>query len=266
MNGSASVPRRTRSTGTSSPRAVRKAEIYRALRELRDRYADEIRARFPDIPRRVSGYNLDQLLPENGFHVARALVGSESTCVTVLEATVRLVDSPPARSLLVLGYPDVYQAADHVPAVMATHPIACEGLDQGLVDDMLQKGLHPDTVKELPGGRRLAAGGIRRRRPRVGRRGRPRRHGYPGRGARAPSMLLFDRPSEEARIWKVRESGLGATAIVPGKPDTEPGWEDSAVPPERLGDYLRDLTSLWTDMAITPTCTATSGRAAALPG
>ncbi|HXZ04518.1 MAG TPA: FAD-binding oxidoreductase, partial [Ktedonobacteraceae bacterium] len=84
----------------------RRGEIYAGLKRLRDTYSDLIRARYPKIPRRVSGYNLDQLLPENGFHVARALVGTEGTCVTVLQATVRLVQSPPARSLLVIGFPD----------------------------------------------------------------------------------------------------------------------------------------------------------------
>ena len=87
----------------------RKGEIYSGLRDLRDRYADEIRRCFPNIPRRVSGYNLPYLLPEHGFDVAKALVGSESTCVMVLEAKARLVQSPPVRSLLVLGYPDIYQ-------------------------------------------------------------------------------------------------------------------------------------------------------------
>src|SRR5262249_42056914 len=76
----------------------RKGEIYARLKGLRDRYADRIRERYPRIPRRVSGYNLDDLLPENHFNVARALVGSEGTCVTILEATLRLVASPPARS------------------------------------------------------------------------------------------------------------------------------------------------------------------------
>jgi FAD/FMN-containing dehydrogenase len=92
----------------------RRGDIYRRLKALRDKYADQIRLRFPDIPRRVSGYNLPFLLPEHGFDVAKALVGSEGTCVMILEATLRLVPSPPVRSLLVLGYPDVYCAGDHV--------------------------------------------------------------------------------------------------------------------------------------------------------
>src|SRR5205807_7751754 len=89
----------------------RRGAIYSKLKSIRDKYADLIRSRFPKIPRRVSGYNLDELLPENGFHVARALVGTEGTCVTTLQATLRLVESPRARALLVLGYPTVYDAA-----------------------------------------------------------------------------------------------------------------------------------------------------------
>src|SRR3954467_5019448 len=106
----------------------RRGEIYRRLRELRDRYADLIRRRFPRLPRRVSGYNLDELLPERGFHVARLLTGSEGTCVTFLEATVRLVPAPKARVLLVIGCADVGAAAERVPEVLAAGPIAEEDM------------------------------------------------------------------------------------------------------------------------------------------
>ena len=105
----------------------RRGEIYARLRDLRDRYGELVRQRYPKIPRRCSGYNLDQLLPENGFHVARALVGSESTCVTLLEATTRLVPSPQHRRTVVFGYPDRFTAGDHVPAIMAHGPIGLEG-------------------------------------------------------------------------------------------------------------------------------------------
>jgi len=107
----------------------RKGEIYAKLRHLRDKYGDLIRERFPKIPRRVSGYGLDHLLPENGFNVARALVGTESTCVTILEAKLRLVHSPPHRVLVVLGFDDIATAADHVPDCNTHGPIALEGLD-----------------------------------------------------------------------------------------------------------------------------------------
>ena len=101
-----------------------RSRVYRGLRGIRDEYADDIRSGFPDIPRRVSGYNLDSLLPENGFDVARALVGSESTLVTVLHAELDLVPVLPKRVLVVLGFPDIFAAAEAVPAVLEHDPVA----------------------------------------------------------------------------------------------------------------------------------------------
>ncbi len=119
----------------------RRGEIYAGLRRIRDAWADLIRTRFPRIPRRVSGYNLDELLPENGFNVARALVGTEGTCVTVLEARCALKHSPQHRRLVLLGFADPFIAADHVPAVLEHGPIGLEGFDGLLVDYMRKKRL-----------------------------------------------------------------------------------------------------------------------------
>ncbi len=227
----------------------RRGEIYARLKSLRDRYASLIRERYPQIPRRVSGYNLDQLLSENGFHVARALVGSECTCVTVLEATTRLVYSPPARTLLVLGYPDVYTAADHLMEVLAYQPIALEGMDDRLINDVRRKGLHPEGLALLPegGGWLLAEFGGETREEADARARKLMEELGRRQGAinRAPSLRLLDSLREGRMIWQIRESGLGATAFVPGKPITWEGWEDSAVPPEKVGDYLRDFRKLY---------------------
>src|SRR5437763_11683936 len=185
----------------------RRGEIYRKLRELRDRNAAAIRSRFPMIPRRVSGFDLPQLLPERGFNVARALVGTEGTCALVLAATVRLVHSPPCRSLLVLGYEDVYHAADHIPEVMEAAPIGCEGIDERLVQEMKWKGIHPDDVKLLPDGGgwlMVEFGGETREEA----DGKARKLMDRLRGG--PSMKLFDTREEEKHLWKVREAGLGA--------------------------------------------------------
>src|SRR5579871_507232 len=223
----------------------RRGIIYERLLDLRNRYAELIRARFPKIPRRVSGYNIDQLLPENGFNVARALVGSEGTCVTVLEAELRLVDSPPARSLLVLGYPSVYEAGDHVPEILGSGCIGLEGLDDVLVSDMEAVGLHKGAETLLPEGRGwllVEFGGADKAESDERARALMRKlENAPNR----PSVRLYDDPPLEKLVWKVRESGLGATARVPGRPITWEGWEDSAVPPERLGSYLRQLRSLF---------------------
>jgi FAD/FMN-containing dehydrogenase/Fe-S oxidoreductase len=222
----------------------RRGEIYAGLKALRDKYANVIRTRFPNLPRRVSGYNLDQLLPENGFHVARALVGTEGTCVTVLEAKTRLVHSPPARSLLVLGYTDAYLAADHVPQIMAHGPIGLEGFDRRLVENMRKKHLQLENIALLPegGGWLLVEFGGETRQE---AEDRARLLAEELRRAmNAPSMKLCTEPQEVARIWSVRETGLGASVFVPGEPHGWEGWEDAAVPPAQLGSYLRDLWKL----------------------
>jgi FAD/FMN-containing dehydrogenase/Fe-S oxidoreductase len=219
-------------------------ELARKLRELAARYGDRVRERYPDIPRRVSGYNLDRLLPEAGFNVAGALVGTESTCVTVLEATVRLIESPPARSLVVLGYDDAPTAGDHVPEVREHRPLALEGIDDTLLTDMGLVGIHDEDLSLLPDGRGFLLvefGGETKEeaddKARALMAEAKKHKGLKG-------MKLYDDPGSEAHLWEVREAGLGATAFIPGKPDTYEGWEDSAVPPERVGDYLRELTKL----------------------
>jgi NAD-dependent dihydropyrimidine dehydrogenase PreA subunit len=223
----------------------RRGETYQQLKALRDRYADLIRQRYPRIPRRVSGFNLDELLPESGFHVARALVGSEGTCVTVLEATTRLVVySPPVRSLLVLGYPNAYSAGDHVMEVLAHGPTGLEGVDSRLVGYMRKKKLHPEDIELLPeGGGWLPVEFGGENKEEADARARKLMDELK-RQRHAPTMKLFDDPAQEHMVWQIRESGLGATAFVPGESDSWPGWEDSAVPPERVGDYLRDRRKL----------------------
>src|SRR3954468_18883979 len=226
-------------------RGGRAADIYRALRTLRDAYAEDIRQHFPEIARRVSGYNLPPLLAENGFNVARALVGSEGTCVVVLEATLRLLENPPARSLLVLAYDDVYCAGDHVPEVMKHGPIALEGLDDRLISDMKMVHLHPGNAKLLPdgGGWLLVEFGGKDKED-ADNKARAAMAALK-RSPNAPRMHLYDDPPKEKQIWQVRESGLGATAHVPQKKITWEGWEDSSVPPQNLGKYLRELRQLF---------------------
>jgi FAD/FMN-containing dehydrogenase len=225
-------------------RGGRPASIYASLADIADRYGDAVRSRFPRIPRRVSGYGLDQLLPENGFNVARALVGTEGTCAMLLGATVELVPSPPARALVVLGFSDVYAACDRIRDVLEHEPVGLEGFDGHLVADMREKGLQPHEVALLPEGTGwllVEFGGDDRREAEA--KARRLIHKL-GNGKGAPSAKLFDDPAGEAKIWEVREAALGATARVPNRPDAWPGWEDSAVPPEAFADYLRQLRSL----------------------
>src|ERR1700732_33997 len=118
----------------------RHGEIYAKLRTIQEKYAVLIRARFPKIPRRVSGYNLDELLPENNFNVARALVGTEGTCAIVLEAKLKLIHSPQHRTLVGLGYSDIFAAAHHVPELLEFGPIGLEGFEGSIVEGLVRKG------------------------------------------------------------------------------------------------------------------------------
>jgi len=218
----------------------RKGEIYAGLRRLQDSYTTLVRERYPDIPRRVSGYNLDQLLPENGFNVARALVGSEGTCVTILEAECELKPSPQHRRLVVLGFADAFIAADHVPQVLAFKPIGLEGFDGYLVQCMLKKHLAVDDVRLLPKGDGFLlcefGADSAEDADRQANDFMNAAHGFESK----PTVVLYSEGDAE-RVWRVRESGLGASVFVPGQPSAWEGWEDSAVAPEKLGAFLREL-------------------------
>ncbi|MDH6548134.1 FAD/FMN-containing dehydrogenase/Fe-S oxidoreductase [Streptomyces sp. SAI-208] len=222
-----------------------RATVYRQLRALRDTYAEEIRARFPDIPRRVSGYNLDSLLPEHGFDVAGLLVGSESTLVTVLRAELELVPVVEERTLVVLGFPDIETAADAVPAILPYEPIALEGLDARLIRDERIKRLNPKARAELPEGNAFLMVQFGGKTLREADEHAHRMLDGLHESEHDPTVAFLDDPAHEQELWQVREAGLGATAHIPGRPDTFEGWEDSAVPPERLGDYLRRLRGLY---------------------
>ncbi|MFN2532636.1 MAG: FAD-binding and (Fe-S)-binding domain-containing protein [Pyrinomonadaceae bacterium] len=222
----------------------RRGQIYAGLKTLRDKYLDDIRKSFPHIPRRVSGYNLPWLLPENGFHVARALVGSECTCVLVLEATTRLIDWPAVRSLLVIGYKDIFEAADHVTEPLPFKPMALEALDDTFLQDMKKKGMHPQHLDLMPDGKAwllVEFGGSSKAESDANAR---KLMDALQRNGNTPSMKLFDDPAYERLIWNLREEGLGATAKIPGEPENHEGWEDSSVPPAKLGGYLRELKRL----------------------
>jgi FAD/FMN-containing dehydrogenase/Fe-S oxidoreductase len=223
----------------------RPAEIYRRLQSLRDTYAAEVRRHYPNIPRRVSGYNLDYLMPENNFHVARALVGSESTCVLVLRAKTKLIHSPQHRVLLVVAYPSVFAAADQSPRINDLGPIAVEGFERRVIDNEHLKG------KNLPGMKFFSEGGAwllvefgaDTPEQAIAHGQRAKRWIEAHDPDHLSAQLLIEK-AEQKHAMEIRELGLGATR-VPGKmAETWPGWEDAAVPPAKLGAYLRDFYKL----------------------
>ncbi len=226
----------------------RQGQIYQALRDLRDRYADLIRARFPNIKRRVSGYNLDQLLPENGFNVARALVGTEGTCALTLNAKMRLVKSPPQRVVLVLGFEDIYVAGDAVPEYQQFNPIAIEGLDYKIIRGLQERNLAKAEIDLLPAGNAWVV--VEFGADTLGdaiAQAEKAEHYFKNRTiGPQPSTWLVPDSQLQQRIWSIRENGASAThlSIDPNSPDPVVGWEDAAVDPHRLGDYLRAFQKL----------------------
>src|ERR1700683_2501997 len=223
----------------------RATQLRESLKQIAAQYAGLIRQKFPNIPRRVSGYNLNYLLPENGFHVARALVGSERTCVTLLEPTCRLVESPPERVLLVVAYPDIFQCADHVPEIMAHKPIGLEGLDDLLVAYTRQKGINSEGLALLPeGGGWLMVEFGAQTAPDAESQARALMQDLTRRVS-PPNFHLYTNKQQVKRVWDVRESALGATSHVSGEAMSWEGWEDAAVAPDKLGGYLRDLRKMF---------------------
>ncbi|MBD8079811.1 FAD-binding protein [Cellulosimicrobium arenosum] len=198
-----------------------------------------IRTEFGRFGRQVSGYSLEHLLPENGSDLAKALVGTEGTLVTVLAATVRLVPVPSAPTLVVLGYPDMPSAADDVPTFLDLNPLAVEGLDARLVD-VVRRAKGDASVPPLPPGAGWLMVEVGGATPEEARENAELIVGASGSDA---TMILPAGP-DATKMWQIRADGAGLAGRTPQGEQAWPGWEDSAVPPERLGDYLRDLDAL----------------------
>jgi FAD/FMN-containing dehydrogenase/Fe-S oxidoreductase len=226
-----------------------------ALTALTDGHGDVLRTHLDRFTRQVSGYALHHLLPERGADLARALVGSEGTCAIVLEASLRLVPSPTHTLLVVLGYPDVAAAGDAVPGLLPHGPVACEGIDRRIVDAVTRRR-GPDAVPPLPRGGawlfvELAGGDLAELHTAADRLVAD---------ADATDHLAVDDTVAARALWRIREDGAALSSRSAPPPGADPtaagepayaGWEDAAVPPERLGDYLRAFDALLIDHGLT---------------
>ncbi|PWW56893.1 FAD/FMN-containing dehydrogenase [Actinokineospora spheciospongiae] len=220
-------------TGTSDP------DLDARLRAVVGADLAVVRTEYGRFPRQASGYPLDALLPERRFDVVGSLVGSEGTLAVVLDATVALAEAPAARALAVLGYPDMPTAADATPALVALGPLAVEGMDRRLVDVVTARRGQAG-VPDLPRGAGwllVETGGAT---PAEARQ----RALEVLAGAGAVDGRVLTGAGEIAALWRIRSDGVGLAGRTPGGADAWPGWEDAAVPPERLGAYLRDLDAL----------------------
>ncbi len=233
-------------------RAVDSADLHSVQRasELTDQLKDliqhnlaSVRLELETIPRQVSGYHLGQLLPEHGFDVARALAGSEGTCAVIVRAKVELVAKPAATALLCLGYANTVESARDIIPILETSPSAIEGLD-ALIVDIMRHRRGEESVNSLPDGSaflmvEFSAESLEEAAARcaelvetVQQSGRVLDH-----------AIVVD-PVERGKLWRIREDGAGLSSRrIDGK-QTWPGWEDSAVAPENLADYLEELLAL----------------------
>ncbi|WP_344587135.1 FAD-binding and (Fe-S)-binding domain-containing protein [Actinomadura vinacea] len=219
-----------------------RARLIASLHLLAQRNLAALRTNLGRFPRQVSGYALEHLLPERRFDLAKALVGSEGTLAVVLSATVRLISPPPAAALVVLGFRDACAAADAVPALLEHRPLAIEGLDQALTDIVVR----PETraaIDTLPAAKAwlfAKLGG-------TGEELTGRAQALAESARQAAGFTggeVITEPARARRLWRIREDGAGLATRLPDGAEAWPGWEDAAVPPDRLGSYLRQFTGL----------------------
>ncbi|MBO3085063.1 FAD-binding and (Fe-S)-binding domain-containing protein [Cellulomonas fengjieae] len=220
-------------------------DVVPGLDALVRAHLDVMRTELGRFGRQVSGYSLEHLLPEKGTDLAKALVGTEGTVATLLGATVRLVPVAAAPVLVVLGYPDMPSAADAVPALLAHAPLAIEGMDSRLVD-VVRRVRGAAAVPQLPagGGWLMVEVGGDTLDEALGRA-----HALAA-SSGTSAVGLFPPGPEAAAMWRIREDGAGLGGRTPSGEQAWPGFEDSAVPPERLGAYLRELEALMASHAV----------------
>ncbi|CAM5437357.1 Dimethylmenaquinone methyltransferase OS=Streptomyces viridochromogenes OX=1938 GN=ACM01_12515 PE=4 SV=1 [Streptomyces viridochromogenes] len=200
------------------------------LRALVEGDLARLRTGFPELPRRISGYALDALLPENGADVTRSFCGSEGTLGVLTEAVVRLVPAPRARALAVLAYADESAAAEAAAGLLPLGPLTVEGMAADLVpaSAALPRGgawLFVETGGESAGEARARAEAIVR-------------------AADVVDAAVVTDPAGQRALWRLREDASGTATRMPDGTEAWPGWEDCAVPPHRLGAYLREFRAL----------------------
>ena len=230
----------------ASPEVAPPSRLVDDLTAIANSGLATIRTQFGRFGRQVSGYSLDNLLPENKFDLTRLLVGSEGTLGIVTEARVRLVNEPAHKMLVVLGYPDIAAAGDATAAILEHRPTACEGIDSRIVD-VVRERKGPAAVPPLPAGAAWVFVEV------VGTSAQDtaERAAEVGKSCGAMDYLVVPDPARAASLWRIREDGAGLSARSTANRPAHAGWEDAAVPPQRLGEYLREFDALMADFGLT---------------
>ncbi|MEW1959158.1 FAD-binding and (Fe-S)-binding domain-containing protein [Kineococcus sp. NPDC059986] len=217
------------------------AELVEELRAVAGQHLGMIRTTFGTFGRQVSGYALEHLLPETGgptgTALARLLTGSEGTLATILRARVRLVRQSPSTTFVVLGYDSMHEAADATPALLEHSPLAVEGIDRRLADVVVRRGGSVDGLPSGNGWLFVEMGGETPQESLAAARAMVA-------DSRALDSVVIPTAAEAKKLWRIREDGAGLAGRSPEGQPAWPGWEDAAVPPAKLGEYLREFDAL----------------------
>jgi FAD/FMN-containing dehydrogenase/Fe-S oxidoreductase len=211
------------------------AELRDGVKALVQDELARLRTGFPELPRRISGYALDELLPEKGEDWARAFTGSEGTLGVLTQARVKLVPVPGARVLAVLGYGDESAAAEAAVGLLPYKPLTVEGMANDLVSEEARRGLPKGGAWLF-----VEVGGEDEGQARAYAQELCRAAGADG----AVDHRLVVHSGEQRTLWRIREDASGTATRMRDGSEAWPGWEDCAVPPARLGAYLRDFRAL----------------------
>jgi len=225
-------------------RPGREGEIHQALQAIAARDAQLISRRFSGMRRRISGYAVDRLLPGHGYDVARFLAGTEGSLAVTLQATVNLVELPAATVLLALGFGDSVAAADCVPVVLPHGPLTMESINAALVDRLPEEVRREAVAAGLPAGSawllvEVAGAGPQE----ASRAARAIITDLAGSDLAVTSSVVTD-PQAQAVLWRCRRDSTGLATRRSDGAEAWGGWEDAAVPPGRLGSYLRELDDI----------------------
>ena len=214
-------------------------QIYREVARIREQYRDEIALRFPKHWRRVCGYNLDELIKDRPLNMARVIVGSEGTFLTVVEAKVRLVRRPKRTAIDVIHYRDMQEALESSQAILATGPYAVELTDKMILDlarENIEQSKRMGFVQGDPAAILIVEyagdddGEVKAKIDALeARRGRDR-FGY-------ASHIAYD-AAEQQSIWKLRKAGLGLLLGMKGEAKPIAFVEDTAVDPKHLPEFV----------------------------
>ncbi len=222
-------------------------DIYRRLFEIGESNRDEVIARYPKIQRRVSGYNLDEFVGGMGFNMARFVVGSEGTLVTITEAKLNLVERPKVTGLGVLHCNDLIESMDATIVALELQPAAVELIGSMIIRQAKSNLVYARITDFIDGDPEAllaievagdTEGEVRSKMDHLGHTFSAKGLGY--------TFLKLMRPEDQEKVWDVRKAGLGLMMNVPGDAKPLPFVEDCAVAPEHLPDFVRKFDEIVT--------------------